>query len=102
MGKIKEGQKVKVHLGVLGSCYGITTGRSVKRVTRKREMDILELKQCDPIPFHEIDMFRSGTEISFKIRYANQVQIYKDEKEVFPRTELRGYYRLKKEYFKKG
>jgi len=45
-------------------------------------------------------MFRSGTEISFKIRYANQVQIYKDEKEVFPRTELRGYYRLKKEYFK--
>ena len=34
MEKIKAGQKVKVHLGVLGSCYGITTGRSVKRVLR--------------------------------------------------------------------
>lgn len=99
MDKIKAGQKVKVHLGVLGSCYGITTGRSVKRVLRKREVDVLELKQCLPIPFNEIDMFRSGTEISFKIRYANQVQIYKDEKEVFPRIELISYYRLKKEYF---
>ena len=43
MEKIKAGQKVKVHLGVLGSCYGITTGRSVKRVLKKREVDVLEL-----------------------------------------------------------
>lgn len=99
MEKIKEGQKVKVHLGVLGSCYGITTGRSVKRVLRKREVDVLELKQCLPIPFNEIDVFRSGDEISFKIRYANQVQIYKNEKEVFPRIELRSYFKLKKKYF---
>ena len=100
MDKIKAGQKVKVHLGVLGSCYGITTGRSVKRVLKKREVDVLELKQCLPIPFNEIDMFRDGGEVSFKIRYANQVQIYKDEQEVFPKRELLGYYRLKKPYFK--
>tara|TARA_R110001606_G_scaffold98341_2_gene217314 strand:+ start:469 stop:771 length:303 start_codon:yes stop_codon:yes gene_type:complete len=100
MEKVKAGQKVKVHLGSLGNCYGITTGRSVKKILKKREVNVLELRQCDPIPFHEIEMFRDGNEISFKIRYANQVKIYKNEKQIFPINELIGYYKLKKNYFK--
>ena len=97
---MKKGIKVKVHLGIIGSCYGITTGKTCKKYVskKKREIDILELEVCEPfaITSSQEDLCREGMEVSFNTRFANQVRVFKDESEVYPTPEQLNYYKLKK------
>ena len=93
---MKAGSKVKVYLGNLACCYGITTGRS----KHYKGNTIIEVEECDPFETGNADYFRDANQVSFDIKFAKEIRTYNNDKRVYLNTGSMNYYKMKKECFK--